>query len=318
MPPLISPPLRPHGVPGECEPGWMAAGGAAGGRGQPAPGRRASPGRGEPDPRGRGGRATKGSFANCLHVWRSLLLPPERVPDPHIRPRGMRDAGSGVRDGGCGMRHIGCERWDVGCGPVLTPRRCRPRVPRHRAREPEGKEGRKDVKSPKISRSRTGRGGEGRAAGPLRRAPSASQQPTEKKKNPNPTPGTQMEPPPPPTIPPLSAPPQPCARSPLPAARPAPPGTPLLSALPCTLLVGVFLSCRKFLMLSIMQAASPALPRLPSKGQTCAGHPAHTTAQESLPSPQPPGICSLLAAPSLPFYFQLLQSEPPPPSPRWR
>lgn len=186
----------------------------------------------------------------------------------------------------------------------------RPPAPRQRT---GGKRREERRKSPKISRSRAGRGGEGRAAGLLRRAPSASQQPTEKKKNPQPN-ATQMEPPPHPA----PSPPQPRARSPLPAARPAPPGTPLPSALPCTLLVGVFLSCRKFLMLSIMQAASPALPRLPSKGQTCAGHPAHTTAQESLPSPQPPGICSLLAAPSLPFYFQLLRSEPPPPSPRWR
>lgn len=161
-----------------------------------------------------------------------------------------------------------------------------------------------------------GRGGQGGGAAPQ----GTISFPTANGKEEKPQPNTRHADgtPAPPHHPPPLRPPQPCARSPLPAARPAPPGTPLLSALPCTLLVGVFLSCRKFLMLSIMQAASPALPRLPSKGQTCAGHPAHTTAQESLPSPQPPGICSLLAAPSLPFYFQLLQSEPPPPSPRWR
>lgn len=237
MPPLISPPLRPHGVPGECEPGWMAAGGAAGGRGQPAPGRRASPGRGEPDPRGRGGRATKGSFANCLHVWRSLLLPPERVPDPHIRPHGMRDAGSGVRDGGCGMRHIGCERWDVGCGPVLTPRRCRPRVPRHRAREPEGKEGRKDVKSPKISRSRTGRGGEGGGAAPQGTISFPTANGKEEKPQPNTrhADGTPAPPHhPPPLRPPPALRPQPPARCPPRSPRhPSPLRSPLHSARWC-------------------------------------------------------------------------------------
>lgn len=63
---LSSPPApqRPQGV----RAGLDGCGGAAGGRGQPAPGRSASPGRGEPDPRGRGGRAKKSSSANCVHV----------------------------------------------------------------------------------------------------------------------------------------------------------------------------------------------------------------------------------------------------------
>lgn len=51
------------------------------------------------------------------------------------------------------------------------------------------------------------------------------------------------------------------------SSSPFPPGTLLSSARSCILVFGVFLSCRKFLMLSIMQPAlaSPALPGSPPK-----------------------------------------------------
>lgn len=52
-----------------------------------------------------------------------------------------------------------------------------------------------------------------------------------------------------------------------PSSSPFPPGTLLSSSRSCILVFGVFLSCRKFLMLSIMQPAlaSPALPGSPPK-----------------------------------------------------
>lgn len=129
------------------------------------------------------------------------------------------------------MRDVANRMWDAGCSPVLTPQRRRPRVPRRRAREPGGKEGRKDVKAPKYPEAALG--GEGRAAGLLRRAPSASQQPTEKKKNPQPN-ATQMEPPPSSTVPPPAPRPQPPARCPPRSPRhPAPLRSPLHSARWC-------------------------------------------------------------------------------------